>query len=116
MLVTHAFKIVDKFKQGEKLTQNKNSLSFTQKKDGPSDDDSGTKSFFRENNFPFQPLEKEAMFDPENIEVCLNISGLIAGVAVFLTVQLVLVFGWTHFWQSRNKKKRDSLSSAANGR
>jgi hypothetical protein len=47
---------------------------------------------------------EKAAFDPESVEVCLNLTGLIVGVAAFLVVQLGLVFGWTHFWQSRQKK------------
>ena len=48
--------------------------------------------------------EKQEPFSPESLEVCLNLTGLIVGVAAFLVVQLGLVFGWTHFWQSRQKK------------
>ena len=44
-------------------------------------------------------------------KVCLNATGLIAGIAVFLIVQLLLVFLWTHFWQTRNRKKMRSSSA-----
>jgi hypothetical protein len=56
---------------------------------------------------PVVTKEGEEPFSPEGLEVCLNLTGLIVGVAAFLVIQLVLVFAWSHFWQSRQKKKRN---------
>jgi len=66
---------------------------------GPSYSSAGSHTFGHDG------VREEIVFDPDHLEVCLNVTGLIAGVAVFLIVQLLLVFLWTHFWQTRNMKK-----------
>ena len=118
VLVTHSFQIVDKFdKQRPRTREEQTSQS------------SGSNSH-QQNSFETEDLKKEKprrftekyseedslsfsddVFDPSNVEVCLNITAIIAGVSVFLILQLVLVFVWTHFWQSRNRKKTGSSSS-----
>ena len=117
VLVTHSFQILDKFDRQRSRNQEKQP-----------DQSSDSKSR-HQNSFQTEDLKREKprftekyseedslsfsdeVFDPSNVEVCLNITALIAGVSVFLILQLVLVFVWTHFWQSRNRKKTGSSSS-----
>ena len=117
VLVTHSFSIVDKFdkKRQQGLDKNNGRNSQNLKPNGIRTEDWDkpeahfTEKYSEEDSFPFAGLtEAGEVFDPSHLEVCLNITGLIAGVAVFLVLQLVLVFAWTHFWQTRNKKKTGS--------
>jgi len=110
VLVTHAFMIVDKFDKKKKSRTEENKAGYTSRPDN-SGASRNHHEYFDRNSLPFQPTEKEELFDPNNLEVCLNVTGLIAGVAVFLIIQLILVFVWTHFWQTRNKKKRNTPST-----
>ena len=117
VLVTHSFSIVDKFdkKRQPGLGKSEEQNSENLKQNGLKTEDWNkqkarfTEKYSEEDSFPFAGLtEAGEVFDPSHVEVCLNITGLIAGVAVFLVLQLVLVFAWTHFWQTRNKKKTGS--------
>jgi len=110
VLVTHAFVITEKF-ANKKKPENNNKLN-TQNSLQKEKFDNPTKSFYEKDSLSFSPAEgvdetNSESFSPDNLEVCLNLTGLIVGVSIFLTVQLVLVFAWTHFWQTRQKKKRD---------
>ena len=117
VLVTHSFQIVDKFDRQRSRTQEKQPAQSSDSKsrqqnsfqteDLKKEQPRFTEKYSEEDSLSFS----EDVFDPSNVEVCLNITALIAGVSVFLVLQLVLVFVWTHFWQSRNRKKTGSSSS-----
>jgi hypothetical protein len=94
VLVTHAFTISDKF--SKKAARKEASPAISKE---PRYSSAGSLAYGEE------ATAEEVAFDPDHLEVCLNATGLIAGVAVFLIVQLLLVFLWTHFWQTRNRKK-----------
>ena len=103
VLVTHAFRISDTFTK--KKSQSKEERPSVRRP-----------NYSKEESFSYSEehanLEEEVTFDPAVLEVCVNVTGLIAGVAVFLIIQLGLVFLWTHFWHSRNRKKgREEVSS-----
>ena len=120
VLVTHVFSIKDKFDRKSRADDQPATTGQTASEDNAaadiSDDDAAVKKesvpprrrFFNEDSLSFSPeAETTETFTAEGLEVCLNLSGLIVGVGVFLVVQLVLVFAWTHFWQTRQKKKRN---------
>ena len=109
VLITHAFRISDKFDKKKKAQIEKEMMALSEKKSRKEPLASRRPNFSNSGSLAYGD---EANFDPDHLEVCLNVTGLIAGVAVFLIVQLLTVFLWTHFWQSRNRKKmRDSTSS-----
>ena len=103
VLVTHAFTITDKFEQNVK---EKNTLARTTTQ--VVDVKKPIEKYFNEDSLSFAPEEtkRPGTFDADGMEICLDLTGLIVGVGVFLVVQLLLVFVWTHFWQTRQKKKR----------
>jgi hypothetical protein len=132
VLVTHSFLISDKFAkrrteeqklrevgtpphQQQQEPNNSNSVRLNSKPTSPTASNSHNKHDFyaKDSSSTFHPdgpvvsKEGEEPFSPEGLEVCLNLTGLIVGVAAFLVIQLVLVFAWSHFWQSRQKKKRN---------
>ena len=117
VLVTHSFQIVDKFDKQrpttrEKLPAQSSGSKSRQQNSFKTEDLKEEKPRFNEKYSEEDSLSfSDEVFDPSNVEVCLNITALIAGVSVFLILQLVLVFIWTHFWQSRNRKKTGSSSS-----
>jgi hypothetical protein len=100
VLVTHAFTISDKF-----------SKKMARKEAGPAVPREPHYSSAGSLAYGEEATAEEVAFDPDHLEVCLNATGLIAGVAVFLIVQLLLVFLWTHFWQTRNRKKMRDASA-----
>ena len=119
VLVTHSFQIVDKFDKNRPRGPEKDNRSRTGQQNGIKANerkkprDHFTEKYSEEDSFSFADINEAGdVFDPSHVEVCLNITGLIAGVAVFLVLQLVLVFVFTHFWQSRYKKKTGSSASS----
>ena len=94
LLVTQNFLVVDKFnrsKAGKKSPSGKPGTTF-----------SNTQSL----NFDSAvDVERTGDWDPASLEVCLDVTGLCIGVAVFLVAQLVIVFTWTHLWQRRRSKQ-----------
>ena len=114
VLVTHSFQIVDKFDKQRPRTRDQQTgqtsgSNSRQQNTYKTDDLKKEKPRFNEKYSEEDSLSfSDEVFDPSNVEVCLNITALIAGVSVFLIIQLVLVFVWTHFWQSRNRKKTGS--------
>jgi len=108
VLVTHAFIISDTFNKHKKEAEAKEMAvkPKTQNRKEPNYSNSGSLAYGEHGSDT-----EEVAFDPDHLEVCLNATGLIAGIAVFLIVQLLLVFLWTHFWQTRNKKKMRSSTA-----
>ena len=126
VLVTHAFVITEKFankKSPEKTSANPlNTFTSAEEKDKHMTDP--VKNYYGKDSLSFtggdtntetasKMTPSSETFSPDNLEVCLNLTGLIVGIGVFLTIQLVLVFVWTHFWQTRQKKKRGDLPSSS---
>jgi len=98
VLVTHAFVITDKFAKKE-TDRGRNDVEKS------SNLNKITENYYDKDSLSFSGETKTESFDPAGLEVCLNLTGLIVGVGLFLFIQLVLVFAWTHFWQSRQRKK-----------
>ena len=102
LLVTHSFKIHDNFDKEKSQLENKEKnkekiLNQVKAEKKPR----FTEPFHEKDSFSFS----EETFDPNNVEVCMNVTCLIAGVAVLLILQLIFIFVWTHFLQRRNRKK-----------
>ena len=102
LLVTATFKIHDNFEKEKSQLENREEKILSKTK-------SDKKSALRPppvyhdtaDSFSFS----EEVFDPSHVEVCMNVTHVIAGVAALLILQLVFIFVWTHFLQRRNKKK-----------
>ncbi|MCP3664437.1 MAG: hypothetical protein GY696_18440 [Gammaproteobacteria bacterium] len=130
MLVTHAFTITDKFaKKDNKNVANKKSASAVPHVNNDiaadinindmhqtiSNEIARERYFNSANNVAFatsnQP--KSDSFGPtvlqeESFEVCLNLTGVVVGVGVFVVTQIASVLAWTHFWHTRQKKMKRS--------
>jgi len=108
VLVTHAFRISDTFTKKKKKGEEEESANRIRNpaRKEPKYSNTGSLAYGEQDH-----TSEEIAFDPDHLEVCLNATGLIAGIAVFLIVQLLLVFLWTHFWQTRNRKKMRSSSA-----
>ena len=105
LLVTHSFKIIDNFDKEKSQLENKdekilNNIKKTTEMTQPKMP-AFTEPYHEKDSFSFG----EEIFDPSNIEVCMNITCLIAGVAVLLILQLIFIFVYTHFLQRRKQKK-----------
>ena len=100
LLVTHTFKITDTFDKEKPQLENKDEKILSQTRT-ENTVPRLTEPFHTKNSFSFT----EEVFDPSNVEVCLNITALIAGVAVLLVLQLIFIFVYTHFLQRRNRKR-----------
>ena len=108
VLVTHAFTITDKFAENVRDKTKSNRAKSTQQ---VVDIKRPIEKYFNEDSLSYageDERRKTSTFDADGMEICLNLTGLILGVAVFLVLQLLLVFLWTHFWQTRQKKKRSA--------
>ena len=103
LLVTATFKIHDNFEKEKSQLENKEEKILSKiKSDKKSSLDRPPPVYHdTADSFSFS----EEVFDPSNVEVCMNVTHVIAGVAALLVLQLVFIFVWTHFLQRRNKKK-----------
>ena len=103
LLVTATFKIHDNFDEKEKLENKEEKILSKTKSDKKSSVAARPPPVYHDtaDSFSFS----EEVFDPSNVEVCMNVTHVIAGVAALLILQLVFIFVWTHFLQRRNKKK-----------
>ena len=123
LLVTHSFKIHDNFDKEKSQLENKDEKILNNHNHAASTKVSDTKkavtdtrkeavfsepAYHQKDSFSFNSEQSETFeeaFDPNNVEVCMNITCLIAGVAALLILQLIFIFVWTHFLQRRNRKK-----------
>ena len=103
LLVTHSFQILDKFDKEKSQLENRDEKILS--KLPPPAAKAGVRppSYHAENSASFAASEE--MFDPSEVEVCLNVTCLVAGVAALLILQLIFIIVWTHFLQRRNRKK-----------
>ena len=127
MLVTHAFVITDKFDKSKKSRQDTPRPDTTVAEpqvpnayanDQPSDDrtamlDRARERYFNHNSLPFSEdgatrsddfvMEHPAATGTtENFSVCLNLTGVVVGVGVFVVTQIGSILAWTHFWHTRH--------------
>ena len=106
LLVTHSFHILDKFDKEKSQLENRDEKILS-KLPPPAAAalEPGVRppSYHAENSASFAASEE--MFDPSSVEVCLNVTCLVAGVAALLILQLIFIIVWTHFLQRRNRKK-----------
>ncbi len=130
MLVTHAFTITDKFaKKDTKNVPNKKSASAVPHVNNDIAADinidemhqsipneiareryfnSANNVAFATNNQPKSDSFGPTVLHEENFEVCLNLTGVVVGVGVFVVTQIASVLAWTHFWHTRQKKMKRS--------
>ena len=111
LLVTHTFQILDNFDKEKSQLENRDEKILSKLPPPAAAARPGTErvepgarppSYHAENSASFA---SEEMFDPSKVEVCLNVTCLVAGVAALLILQLIFIIVWTHFLQRRNKKK-----------
>jgi hypothetical protein len=122
LLVTHAFIITDKFdktKNGPKSATTPTPVEQHQKERDyaktqyPLPNQVHRERYFKDDSLAFSETKSgnfggDSEQIPENFEVCLNLTGLVVGLGVFVVTQIASVLAWTHFWHTRQKKMKRS--------
>ena len=124
LLVTHAFTITDKFAKKEKNMPKKSTpvphvnndiasdINIDEIQQSIPNEIARERYFNNANDVAFTNQPKSDSFGPsiqeEPFEVCLNLTGVVVGVGIFVVTQIASVLAWTHFWHTRQKKMKRS--------